>query len=60
MNPQLAVNILQQFDNDLSALINECSMHLDFESKKEQQGRLEKLIKQRGESLGYLKKELAK
>ncbi len=61
MNPQLALNIIQQFDNELSALINnECALLSDFESKKEQQRKLERIIAQRRESLDYLKKELAK
>lgn len=59
MNQVLAVNILNQFDNDLSLLINECTSSLDFDSKKEQQAKLEKLVKQRGEALAYIKKELA-
>ena len=58
MNQILAVNILSQFDNDLSLLINECTSSLDFDSKKEQQAKLEKLVKQRGEALDYIKREL--
>lgn len=58
MNQILAVNILNQFDNDLSLLINDCTSALDFDSKKEQQAKLEKLVKQRGEALDYIKREL--
>lgn len=58
MNQILAVNIINQFDNDLSLLINECTTSADFDSKKEQQAQLEKLIKQRGEALNYIKREL--
>jgi hypothetical protein len=60
MNSQLGVNIIQQFDNDLSCLISACISSLDFEEKKEQQGKLEALVKQRGEALNYIKAELSK
>ena len=60
MNHQLAVNILSQFDNDLSNLMSTCVCSVDFEEKKEYQSKLEKLIKQRGEALEYIKKEVVK
>jgi hypothetical protein len=60
MNHQLGVNIIQQFDNDLSCLMTECITSMDFELKKEQQAKLEALIKQRGEALSYIKQELSK
>ena len=60
MNHQLGVNIINQFDNDLSFLMNECTTSMDFEQKKEQQAKLEALVKQRGEALAYIKQELSK
>ena len=60
MNSQLALNIINQFDNELSALANSCMISMDFAEKKEQQKKLETLIKQRGESIEYIKKELNK
>ncbi len=60
MNSQLALNIITQFDTELSALANNCMMSMDFPEKKEQQKKLETLIKQRGESIEYIKKELNK
>lgn len=60
MNHQLGVNIIQQFDNDLQYLITDCTGSLDFDKKKEQQAKLEALVKQRGEALGYINKELSK
>ena len=60
MNHQLGVNIIQQFDNDLSCLMSNCMSSLDFEEKKDQQAKLEALIKQRGEALNYIKAELSK
>ena len=60
MNHQLGVNIINQFDIDLSALANSAMITLDFEEKKEHQEKLETLIKQRGEALTYIKQELSK
>tara|TARA_R110002020_G_scaffold315845_2_gene530896 strand:- start:1324 stop:1506 length:183 start_codon:yes stop_codon:yes gene_type:complete len=60
MNHQLGVNIIQQFDCDLQYLITDCTGSLDFDKKKEQQAKLEALVKQRGEALGYINKELSK
>ncbi len=60
MNQQLGVNIIQQFDNDLSCLMSDCTMAMDFEKKKELQSKLEALVKQRGEALAYIKQELNK
>tara|TARA_R110002167_G_scaffold256475_3_gene462880 strand:+ start:5644 stop:5826 length:183 start_codon:yes stop_codon:yes gene_type:complete len=60
MNHQLGVNIMQQFDNDLSMLVNNCITSMDFKEKKELQAELEALVKQRGEALAYIKQELSK
>ena len=60
MNHQLAVNIIQQFDNELSALVSIGISTLDLQEKKDAQSKLETLIKQRGEAIDYINKELSK
>jgi hypothetical protein len=60
MNHHLAVSILSQFDNELSMMASACSGSMDFQEKCDYQSKLESLIKQRGESLQYMKKELSK
>lgn len=61
MNHQLAVNIIQQFDNELYTLAAEVISILDdLQKKKDAQSKLESLIKQRGESIAYINKELSK
>ena len=60
MNEQLAVNILTQFDSEINIVMNNglATGCLTLEQEIDLQDKLEKIIKQRRDSVDYIKQQI--